>query len=108
MVTLEELQAKVAEAQEEIRSARKAPEEIKRWRLARVKHSIWPGIQHALDQCLDFNGMVERQNLETLILKALDEQTTEAAEPPQIDVKKLKGEAGNGQLLPKYLPWFLW
>lgn len=82
IVTLEEIQAKVTEAQQE----------IKRGNFKRVQQVIWPEILTMLAQSSEIDWR-ERQNLEKLIYAALDKASLQGAKPEPIDVERLRKEA---------------
>lgn len=81
-MTLEEIQAKVTEAQQE----------IKRGNFKRVQQVIWPEILTMLAQSSEIDWR-ERQNLEKLIYAALDKASLQGAKPEPIDVERLRKEA---------------
>lgn len=83
MVTLDEIQTKVSEAQEE----------MKKRNYDAVRQRIWPEIQDALDHWPALKSTRERKKMEALIISALDEQTLESAKSETINVVKLQIEA---------------
>jgi hypothetical protein len=87
MVILAEIQKMVTKAQEEIRSARQAPEEMKRKHLIQAKRRI----KDALYQCPDLDK--SRPNFESLLLEALDRQSLHGADPAPINVMELMKKA---------------
>jgi hypothetical protein len=91
MVTLDKIQEMVTNAQEEIKSARKATEKIRLKRLEHVKQVDIVEIEDALFQCPDLDDI--RVNYQKLILEALEAQLLEGAKPGTINVLELLKKA---------------
>jgi hypothetical protein len=97
MVTMNDIQVKVAEAQTEIQLSHHDPRHLNI-----VQHVIWPEIKKRIRLCVDPRLAVPRdkENLGLSIHKRLDEQDLHGGVFQQIVVEKLNEDLQIGKVLP--------
>lgn len=100
MVSLQEIQKQVEQAQEEIRN----------YNFDRVKTGTWPGIRNALSESdLEWE---HRGDMAKLIYKHLNEQNLQGGPPTPINLQQLKAalqshtvQVSEPARVYKWLPW---